>query len=550
LPIAVKESRFNYIIVGAGSAGCALANRLSEDPNKQVLVIEAGHWAKQWMRRMPAAIKQMMFQPQISWGFRSEPEAGLKGRQLNLRRGKVVGGCSVINGMTYSRGHPNDYNDWAQRGCSGWSYADVLPYFRRSELSWAGRSAFHGDSGPLAVTRPNIPALMIDIFREATVNAGLPGSEDYHADYREGFTPVELTVGGGKRASTADAYLAPALKRRNLSLMTDAHVTRVIVKKGRAMGVDCVRGGKRIQLWAHEEVVLSAGAYGSPHILLLSGIGDPDHLRSRGVRVVHESPEVGRNLSEHPMYQMHFHAQPRTFVTELRLDRAIRSVLQWAAFGNGPFATTACAGNTYVKSHLSLDRPDIQINMAALYLGSWLWWPLGPTKPRHGLSANLIALTQGSQGSVTLASADPFASPRIQLNLLTHPGDIKRMIDAIRIARHIYSQSPLNELVTGEDTPGESASTDAQLEEVIRRQCLTAEHPVGTCRMGAEASAVLDPDLRVRGISGLRVVDASIMPTNLAGNINAPTIMIAEKAADLIKGHHHAPQGVAAEAIG
>jgi choline dehydrogenase len=533
---------FNYIIVGAGSAGCALAHRLTEDPTKTVLVIEAGNWATTWIRRMPAAIKKMMLQPKISWGFRSEPEPGLNGRRLNLRRGKVVGGCSVINGMTYSRGHPADYDSWAQLGCRGWSYADVLPYFCRSESSWAGRTEVHGDQGPLAVSRPNIPALMIDLFRQATVKAGFPGSDDYHAEYREGFTPVELTVGAGKRASTGDVYLAPALKRGNLTLMTDAHAARVMIETQRAVGIECVHRGQRIRIRAHEEVVLSAGSYGSPHLLLLSGIGDPNHLRRVGVPVVHELPEVGRNLSEHPMYQMHFNAKPTTFVNELRLDRAIRSVLRWAAFGDGPFATTACAGNTYVKSNARLDRPDIQINMASLYLGSWLWSPLGPGKPRHGLSANLIALTQDSRGSVMLASADPFEHPRIQLNLLTHPTDIRRMIDAIRITREIYSRAPLSEIVTSEDTPGSAARSDAELEKVIRAQCLTAEHPTGTCRMGADTNSVLDPELRVRGIDGLRVADASVMPTNLAGNINAPTIMIGEKAADLIKGRRETPK--------
>jgi choline dehydrogenase len=533
----MKASEFDYVVVGAGSAGCALANRLSETAGRSVLIVEAGRWAKTWMRSMPAAVKQMMARSEIAWGFRSSPESGLNSRELNLRRGKVVGGCSQINGMIYSRGHPADYDDWAARGCTGWSYADVLPYFRRSESSWSGENDVRGGSGPLAVSRPNLPELMIDLFREATRKAGYPGSDDYHTDYKEGFTPVELTVGRGRRASTGVAYLAPALKRRNLTLLTDTHVGRVIIENRRAVGIECIfPRGRAVRISARAEVILTAGTYGSPHLLMLSGIGEADALRRKGINVVHPSPEVGRNLVEHPLFPMHFSAHPRTFLNELRVDRAVLSILEWAAFGRGPFATNACAGNAYIKSRPALDRPDIQLNMAALHLGAWLWAPWISRRPEHGLTTNVIALTQESRGSVSLTSADPFLQPRIQLNLLTESADVRLMIRGMRIARDIYCQAPLSDLVISEITPGTASATDSELEAVLRAGCFTAEHPIGTCRMGADAHAVVDPQLRINGIDGLRVADASIMPTIVSGNTNAPTIMIAERAADLIKG--------------
>jgi len=536
-------AEFDYIIVGAGSAGCALASRLSEDPDVRVLLVEAGNWAKGWLRGMPAAVKQIMKQPAIAWGFESEPEPGLTGRRVALRRGKVIGGCSQINGMVYSRGHPDDYDGWAKLGCTGWNYANVLPYFRRSESSWAGESEIHGSSGPMGVSRPQVPSLMIDIFRDAIANAGYPGNEDYHAEYQEGFVPSELTVARGRRADTGTAYLKPALGRRNLCVLTETHIRRVCIEAGRATSVEYFENGQAQRARAAREVILCAGAYGSPHTLMLSGIGDPDALRSAGIEIVHALPGVGKNLKEHPLFVMQFSAHPKTFMKELRIDRAVISALRWAINGSGPFATNACAGNAYFRSLPGLDRPDIQFNLPALNLGSWLWAPWSPSRLQHGLSILVIGLRQDSVGTVSLRNADPYAPPCIQLNLLQEQSDIDRMRRGIRLAREIYAQPPLREVVIDELWPGRVRSSDADLEAALRERCITAEHPVGTCKMGTDTAAVVDPQLRVIGIEGLRVADASIMPTIVSGNTNAPVIMIAEKAADLIRIDSRRPLG-------
>ncbi|MFV3126179.1 GMC family oxidoreductase [Niveispirillum sp. KHB5.9] len=526
---------YDYIVVGAGSAGCALAARLSQDPAARVLLLEAGHRPRGWMRDMPAAIKQTMQRADLDWGFKSEPEPGLNGRQLALLRGKTVGGCSQINGMMYARGHPTDYDDWAALGNRGWSYRDVLPYFRRLEDSWAGEGAFHGTGGPLGVSRPKEAALMMDRFRRATQAAGYPGSDDYHSDPVEGFTPIELTVARGRRANTGSAYLAPVLSRPNLTLLTGAHLARVVIERGRATGVEFIKDGQREKVAATGEVILSGGTYGSAQMLMLSGVGPARSLAAAGVKTIHDAPEVGRNLVEHPMFYMQFAASGGTFRDQLRLDRALVSVLRWALAGDGPFATNACAGNIYLKTERGLDRPDIQLGLPTLAMGSGIWTPWSRTKPPHGLSVGVIGLYQDSRGMVELRSSEPLAAPRIQLNLMTQAADIRRMIAGIRQTRAIYAQTPLAEILLKELSPGADTASDAELEAALRATCATAHHPVGTCRMGTDAGAVVDPALRVRGVERLRVADAAIMPTIVGGNTNVPAIMIGEKAADLIR---------------
>lgn len=526
---------YDYIVVGAGSAGCTLAARLSENPAVRVLVLEAGRRPTGWMRNMPAAIKQTMQRADLDWGFKSEPEPGLNGRQLALLRGKTVGGSSQINGMIYARGHPLDYDGWAAGGAPGWSYAEVLPYFRRAEDSWAGDSEHHGAGGPLGVSRPGDPSLIIDRFRAATEAAGYRGTDDYHRESVEGFTPIELTTVRGRRANTGSAYLEPVLGRSNLTLLTEAQLSRVVIEAGRAVAVEYVKDGALRRADADGEIILSGGSYGSPHMLMLSGVGDPDALRRAGVPVVQEAREVGRNLIEHPMFYMQFAARSGTFVDQLRLDRAIVSVLRWALLGKGPFATNACAGNIYLKSEASFDRPDLQLGLPALPMGSNIYAPWSRNRPRHGLSLGVIALYQDSRGTVELRSSDPLQAPRIQLNLLVEATDMRRMIAGVRLAREIYNQSPLADLIVEESSPGGHVASDVQIEAALRAGCATAHHPVGTCRMGEDADAVVDPQLRVNGVAGLRVADASIMPSIVGGNTNAPAIMIGEKAADLLQ---------------
>lgn len=527
---------YDYVIVGAGSAGCVLANRLSEDPAVSVLILEAGEQPTGLFRNMPAAIKQTMQRADLNWGFMSEPEPGLDGRQLSLIRGKTVGGCSQINGMIYARGHPKDYDDWAAMGCEGWSYEDVLPYFKRSETSWTGENEFHGGEGPLGVSRPRDPSLLTDKFEAAARNAGYAANDDYHAQPNEGFVPIELTASRGRRANTGSAFLAPVLGRRNLTLITEAQGSKVVLENGRAVGVEYVKDGQSVVARAEGEVILSAGAYGSPHILMLSGIGPAAELREAGITLRHDLPGVGKNLIEHPMLYMQFAARQQTFLNELRFDKAVLSVLRWATTGEGPFATNACAGNMYVKTDPSLDRSDMQFGLPVVAMGSNLWAPWKAASMKHGMSLGVIALAQDSRGHVRLRSADPLAAPRITLNLLTEASDMTRMIRGVRMARDFYRQAPLSDIVTGELAPGDQYQTDEELAAVLRANCATAHHPVGTCKMGVDADSVVDPQLRVRGVLGLRVADASIMPTIPGGNTNVPAIMIGEKASDLIRG--------------
>jgi choline dehydrogenase len=533
---------YDYVIVGAGSAGCVIANRLSEDPTVSVLILEAGEQPTGLFRNMPAAIKQTMMRADLDWGFKSEPEPGLNGRQLSLIRGKTVGGCSQINGMIYARGHPKDYDDWAAMGCDGWSYEDVLPYFKRSETSWTGENAFHGGDGPLGVSRPRDASLMTDKFEAAARNAGYAANDDYHAEPNEGFVPIELTASHGRRANTGSAFLAPVLARRNLTLVTGAQGARVVLENGRAVGVEYVKDGQPVTARADGEVILSAGAYGSPQILMASGIGPADELREAGIALRHDLPGVGKNLIEHPMLYMQFAARQQTFLNELRFDKAVLSVLRWATTGEGPFATNACAGNMYVKTDPTLDRPDMQFGLPVVAMGAGLWAPWKAASMKHGMSLGVIALAQDSRGEVRLRSADPLAAPRITLNLLTEASDMTRMIRGVRIARDYYRQAPLSDIITGELAPGAQYQTDEELAAVLRANCATAHHPVGTCKMGVDADSVVDPQLRVRGVLGLRVADASIMPTIPGGNTNVPAIMIGEKASDLIRGRTQAVQ--------
>ncbi|EQB30445.1 GMC family oxidoreductase [Sphingobium ummariense] len=527
------EAEFDYVIVGAGSAGCVLAHRLSESGRDSVLLLEAGGRDDSWLFRMPLGFMMAAANPAYDWGYASEQDAKLAGRSLPVPRGRVLGGCSSVNGMIYMRGHARDYDEWRQRGAVGWSHADVLPYFRRMESSWRGAGPWHGDAGPLAVTPVRGDHLLTEPIRRSTLAAGFEESDDLSGTRQEGFSPCEVTVDRrGRRASTAAAYLHPALKRSNLTLLSNAQATRVTVEQGRATGVDYLRDGRIAHVRARKEVVLSGGAYNSPQLLMLSGIGPAAELAHHGIPLVVDAPGVGRDLSEHPLVYMSFAArEPTTFLRALRVDRAALSVLRWAATGKGAFASQITSGVVMLRNRPELERPDVQLVFLPVRLDAKLWHPFGP-RQSHVLSVMVMQLHPESRGTVTLRSADPLDKPRIDLNLLSTPADFADIREGISAVRRIFAQPPLRDMVDAEIAPGRGTDLD----DFIRHNLKITQHPAGTCRMGGDAAAVVDSDLRVRGVAGLRVVDASVMPTIPGANINAAVIMIAERASDLIRG--------------
>ena len=538
---------YDYIIVGAGSAGCVLAARLSEDKDAKVLLLEAGGKDDHLYLRMPIGFLKAMFNPRFNWGYMSEPEPHLNNRRVWLPRGKVLGGSSSINGMFYMRGHPLDYDTWRQMGCEGWGYDDVLPYFKKMETSWRGETKYHGGSGPLHVAPIDTRKLLHEPLMQTAANAGYAVSDDIHAENPEGFAKGEVTIDRkGRRASTSRAYLHPAMHRPNLTVETEALTHRVLIENGRAVGVEYAKDGQLHQVHADREVILSGGAYNSPHLLLLSGIGPPDELLEHGIKPVVELPGVGKNLSEHPAVMLQFAAnKPVTFLRELRWDRAALSAAQWAMFGTGPFATQINSCNIVIRTQPQLAQPDIQIMCNPVRMDAALWFP-GLTKQlEHHFSVGVVLLHPLSRGEVKLSSSNPADMAKVHLNLMASPAEFDIMRRGIREARRIYRTEPQGLLTGPESMPGDKVVTDAALDDFIREACQVTQHPVGTCKMGHDPMAVVDPQLRVHGVEGLRIADASIMPTVPGGNTNASVIMIGELASDLVRGRREpAVEGV------
>ena len=532
------DSEVDFIVVGAGSSGCVVAARLSEDTASSVLLLEAGGSDSHLYLRMPLGFLRAVRDPRFGWNFMSEPEPHLGSRPLWIPRGKVLGGSSSINGMFYMRGHPLDFEEWAEAGCEGWGYADVLPYFKRSETSWRGENRYHGAQGPLNVIPVNTRGLFHEEMMATAERCGYPISEDINGEFPEGFARGEVTIDArGRRCSAARAYLYPAMSRRNLRIELNALTSRVLMEGNTAAGVEYVQGGSVRKVRARREVILSGGAYNSPQLLMLSGIGPADHLRSHQIPVIVDLPGVGRNLSEHAVSMVEFEAaRPNTFLSKLRADRAAMSAARWALFGGGAFSTLINSCNAIIRTDPGLTRPDVQLMCNPVRLDADVWYPGISARKQHLFSVGIVALHPESRGYVELKSNDPSAAPRMVMNLAKETADVATIRRGIRAVRDLYRTSPQAQLTGAELTPGPSAKTDAELDAFIRASVQLTQHPVGTCSMGKGVHAVLDSELSVIGVRGLRVIDASIMPSVPGGNTNAAAIMVGEKGADLVLG--------------
>ena len=535
---------YDYIIVGAGAAGCVLANRLSEDPQTRVLLVEAGGSDDRFYIRMPLGMLRAFRDPSITWGYLSEPEPNLNDRTLMVPRGRVLGGSSSINGMFFMRGHSTDFDGWQALGCEGWSYAHVLPYFKKLESSWRGAVPYHGAGGPMPIAPNATTKLLHEPLMQTASSAGFWTTDDINGRVEEGFARAELTVDSrGRRASSARAYLKPVLHRPNLEVMQGALTTRVLVEKRRAIGIELSRGAEQRRVYADREVILCGGTYNSPQLLMLSGFGAAGELRQHGIGVHADLPGVGANLSDHLRAGLQFTArEPVSFLRELRADRVAFSVLRWLLFGTGVFATQVSSCNVVIRTEPDLLQPDIQLMCNPVRMDARVWWPFFSGRQAHLLTADAVLLHPKSRGQVRLRSRDPAAKPRISFNALAEPDDLATLRRGLRAARHIYATRPQADLIEREVVPGPQVQTDAELEAHIRATASMTQHPVGTCSMAPGPGQVVDHELRVRGVDGLRIADASIMPTVPGGNTYGAVLMIAERAADLIRGRRLPPQ--------
>lgn len=522
------RSTFDYVIVGAGSAGCVLAARLTEDPNVRVLLLEAGGSDSVKEVRIPAAFSKL-FKSDRDWNYSTEEEPHLNRRRLYWPRGKMLGGCCSMNAMIYVRGNPADYDCWKQLGNEGWGWADVLPYFKKSENQERGASEFHGVGGPMNVGYPRYVNELTRAFLAGAVELGISANKDFNGPTQDGAGLYQVTQKNGARHSVADAYLKPAMHRgNNLIVLTGAQATRVLVENGRASGVEYARAGTVEQARAEREVILAAGAVNSPQLLLLSGIGPAGELKKPGIRVIHDLPGVGRNLQDHPMVSVGYLC---TKPVSLASAESIANFVYWLVFKRGPLASNVAEAGIFLRTREELWAPDLQILFGPAYYVNHGF----DRRKEHCFGFGPTLIAPESKGGIELRSADPFDPPAIRANYLATERDLRVMIEGVRWCREI-AETKAFEPYRGEELhPGSRIVSDDEIASFIRAEAQTLYHPVGTCKMGTDPMAVVDSRLRVRGIEKLRVADASVMPRIIAGNTNAPTIMIAEKAADMVR---------------
>ncbi len=525
---------YDYIIIGGGSAGCVLAARLSEDPGVQVALLEAGPRDDSVLIHCPAGLALLAKSGQANWGLQTVPQAGLNGRRGYQPRGKVLGGSSSVNAMIYTRGHPRDYDDWAAQGNPGWAWSDVLPFFKRAEHNERGADAFHGSGGPLNVMDLRCPNRHSPDFVQAGVQAGYAHNTDFNGAGQEGVGLYQVTHKNGERYSAAKAYLTPNLGRPNLHVLTGAHATRILFEGQRAVGVEFLQDGAKREVRAKREVLLSAGALLSPQLLMLSGIGAADQLRAHGITPLHELPGVGRNLHDHVDVVLVYDAPQLTDLFGLSVKGALnmlRGIFEWRRQRSGMLTTNFAEAGGFIRSQAGEPIPDLQLHFVIGKLVNHG----RTTTTGHGYSCHVCLLRPKSRGSVRLASPDPLAAPLIDPAFLAERDDMDRLVRGFKLMRSILSQPALVRFGARELPASANAHSDAQIEAFIRDHADTIYHPVGTCRMGPGPMDVVDAQLRVHGLQGLRVVDASVMPSLVGGNTNAPVIMMAEKAAALIR---------------